>query len=173
MVDSISRMDIAFSIGANLGNRHAALAHAIKRLTDLIPDLLCSSVYETEPVGYTDQPTFLNCACIGSTFLPIDDIYALIQDIHNELSRKSRPRWHEREIDVDILIYGSQIIDTETIVIPHPRMHQRAFVLKPLSEIAPSMMHPLFNSSMLDLFERCEDEAAVEFNCTAEHLLYE
>ncbi|MFN5519702.1 MAG: 2-amino-4-hydroxy-6-hydroxymethyldihydropteridine diphosphokinase [Ignavibacteria bacterium] len=171
MVDASSRMEIAFSIGANLGNRQGALAHAINRLTDLIPDLICSSVYETEPVGYTDQPSFLNCACFGSTNLSIDDIHALIQEIHNELSRKSRPRWHEREIDVDLLIYGSQIVETETIVIPHPRMHQRAFVLKPLSEIAPSMMHPILKQSMLHLFNHCEDRASVEFHCTAEQLL--
>lgn len=171
MVDSQVRMDIAFSIGANLGDRHAALNYAVKRLTQSIPNLYCSSVYETEPVGYTDQPSFLNCACVGTTDRPVDVIYDLINAIHGELSRKQRPRWHEREIDVDLLIYGSHIIETETIVVPHPRMHQRAFVLKPLSEIAPSLMHPIFNQSMLQLFNHCEDGASVEFHCTAEQLL--
>ena len=171
MVDASSRMEIAFSIGANLGNRQVALAHAINRLTQSIPNLHCSSVYETEPVGYTDQPSFLNCACVGATDHSVDVIYDLINAIHGELSRKQRPRWHEREIDVDLLIYGSYIIETETIVVPHPRMHQRAFVLKPLSEIAPSLMHPILKQSMLHLFNHCEDRASVEFHCTAEQLL--
>ncbi len=164
-------MEIAFSIGANLGDRHGALSHAVKRLAELIPNIRCSSVYETEPVGYTDQPSFLNCACIGATDHHIDVIHDLIHAIHGELSRKHRPRWHEREIDVDILIYGSQIIETESIVIPHPRMQHRAFVLKPLSEIAPSLMHPISNLSMLQLFNQCKDKAAVDFHCTPEQLM--
>lgn len=171
MVDVHSKSIIAFSLGANLGDRPAALRHAVMRLKQLIPDLQCSSVYETEPVGFTEQPPFLNCACIGHTGESIELIHSLIQSIHAELHRQSRPRWHEREIDVDILIHGSQIIETDAITIPHPRMHQRAFVLKPLSDIAPNLVHPMFNQSMIELLKICPDESGIELYCDYEKLL--
>jgi 2-amino-4-hydroxy-6-hydroxymethyldihydropteridine diphosphokinase len=163
--------DIAFSIGANLGNRRSALLHAYMRLKDVIPDLLCSPIYETEPVGYVDQPAFLNCACKGTTSLPVNEIHSLIHTIHAELHRKTRPQWHEREIDVDVLLYGSTIIESKQLIIPHPRMHQRAFVLKPLSDIAPNLIHPAYNLTILDLLHQSEDESGIVFHCSAEELI--
>lgn len=171
MIDSVSMHDIAFSIGANLGERIYALRHAYLRLQAAIPDLICSPVYETEPVGYLDQPAFLNCACKGRTSLPIDAILSLIQTIHAELHRKTRPQWHEREIDVDLLLYGSTIIESDILTIPHPRMHQRAFVLKPLCDIAPNLIHPAYNLEILDLMHQCEDVSGITFHCSAEQLI--
>ncbi|NBO69733.1 MAG: 2-amino-4-hydroxy-6-hydroxymethyldihydropteridine diphosphokinase [Bacteroidetes bacterium] len=171
MTDNQTIHEIAFSIGANLGNRLSALRYAYMRLQDAIPDLACSPVYETEPVGYLEQPSFLNCACKGTTSLPIDEILSLIHIIHAELHRKSRPQWHEREIDVDILIYGSTIIESEQLNIPHPRMHQRAFVLQPLSDLAPSLIHPTYNLSILELLNRCDDKSGIILHCSAEELI--
>jgi 2-amino-4-hydroxy-6-hydroxymethyldihydropteridine diphosphokinase len=95
----------------------------------------------------------------------------LIQAIHDELHRKTRPQWHEREIDVDLLLYGSTIIESDILTIPHPRMHQRAFVLKPLCDIAPNLIHPAYNLEILDLMHQCEDASGITFHCSAEQLI--
>ena len=159
---------IALSLGANLGDRLSALKYAIKRMSEIIPDIVSSDVYETEPVGYTEQPAFLNCACIGHTNSSIEEILNLINSIHAELHRKPRPKWHEREIDIDILLFGDIIIESEHISIPHPRMHERAFVLKPLSEIAPGMIHPIRKQTISALLEQCDDHSEIIKYCKAE-----
>ena len=161
---------IALSLGANLGDRLTALKYAIKRMSEIIPDIVSSDVYETEPVGYTEQPAFLNCACIGHTESSIEDILSLINTIHAELLRKPRPKWHEREIDIDILLYGDVITESEHVSIPHPRMHERAFVLKPLSDIAPGLIHPKVQQTISALLETCDDHSEIIIHCTAEHL---
>ena len=156
---------IALSLGANLGDRIHALRYAIRRLSEFIPDILVSNVYETEPVGFKEQPTFLNCACIGHTKYSVEELLDLISTIHAELHRKPRPKWHEREIDIDILLYGDSILEHEHVIIPHPRMQERAFVLRPLSDIAPEMNHPLKQKSIIALLASCEDDSEVIFHC--------
>lgn len=153
---------IACSIGANLGNRMEALNYALSRLSSLVEELQCSSVYETEPVGYTKQPAFLNCACIGVTKASVSELMQLINEIHVELNRKPRPKWHEREIDIDILFYGDSIYREYDIEIPHPRMHERAFVLIPMAEIAPTFIHPTLRKTIEELYAQCPDTASVE-----------
>ncbi len=161
---------IALSLGANLGDRLSALTYAIKRMSEIIPDIVSSNVYETEPIGYTDQPAFLNCACIGYTSSSIDEVLNLIHVVHGELHRKPRPKWHEREIDIDILLFGDIIIDTDQISIPHPRMHERAFVLKPLSEIAPEMIHPKKEKTISELLVMCDDDSEIVIHMKSEEL---
>jgi 2-amino-4-hydroxy-6-hydroxymethyldihydropteridine diphosphokinase len=161
---------IALSMGANLGDRLSALKYAIKRMSEIIPDIVSSNVYETEPIGYTDQPAFLNCACIGHTESSIDEVLNLIHVIHGELHRKARPKWHEREIDIDILLFGDIIIETDQVSIPHPRMHERAFVLKPLSEIAPRMIHPKNENTISELLVMCNDDSEIVIHTKSEEL---
>ncbi|MEY3689637.1 MAG: 2-amino-4-hydroxy-6-hydroxymethyldihydropteridine pyrophosphokinae [Bacteroidota bacterium] len=156
---------IALSLGANLGDRLHALRYAIKSMSAIIQDIIVSNVYETEPVGFKEQPSFLNCACIGYTNSTLEEIMVLINAVHQALHRKPRPKWHEREIDIDILLFGDSVIESEHIMIPHPRLHERAFVLRPLSDIAPEMIHPLKQKTIQALMATCEDDSAVVFHC--------
>ncbi len=161
---------IALSLGANLGDRLSALRYAIKRMSEIIPDIVSSDIYETEPIGYVDQPAFLNCACIGHTESSIEEVLELISTVHSELHRKPRPKWHEREIDIDILLYGDTILENEQVTIPHPRMHERAFVLKPLSQIAPDLVHHKFMNTITELYSKCDDDSEIIIHSTSEDL---
>ncbi|HET7153184.1 MAG TPA: 2-amino-4-hydroxy-6-hydroxymethyldihydropteridine diphosphokinase, partial [Candidatus Kapabacteria bacterium] len=122
----------------------------------------CSSVYRTEPVGYKDQPDFLNCVVEISTQLPPDELMAAVKDIEQTLGRKKREQWHEREIDIDILLYGNTIAKTERYEIPHPRMHERKFVLVPLAEISQNAMHPRSGKTAGELLKNLASNDEVE-----------
>lgn len=152
---------IALSLGANLGNKAQSLEHALQLLDQKIDMLQCSSIYETEPVGYSNQPVFYNCACIGQTNASIDEIHLLIKAIEKELGRQVRPQWHEREIDIDILLYGDYSIQEELITVPHPRMQDRAFVMTPLLELAPLAKHPVLQQTVEQLHQICPDTATI------------
>lgn len=133
-------------LGGNLGDRLAALTEAL-RLLDATPGMrriACSSVYETEPWGVTDQPNFLNMVAAYETTLAPVDLLRACQSVEAEVGRVASYRWGPRLIDMDILLYGDQIVDSSEpdLQIPHPRMTQRAFVLVPLAEIAPDLSVP-------------------------------
>ena len=133
-------------LGGNLGDRLAALTEALARL-DATPGMRrvsCSSVYETEPWGVTDQPNFLNLAAGYETTLPPVDLLAACQSVEATVGRTASYRWGPRLIDVDILLYGDEVVNLTTpdLQIPHPRLHQRAFALVPLAEIAPDASMP-------------------------------
>jgi dihydroneopterin aldolase/2-amino-4-hydroxy-6-hydroxymethyldihydropteridine diphosphokinase len=129
---------VAFGIGANVGERRRAVDAAIAQLGDEVEITQVSSLYETAPYGHRDQPAFLNCCVIGETTLPARSLLALIGSIESRLGRKPRERWGPREIDIDLLLYGDEIIADADLVVPHPGLLERAFVLVPLAEIAPS-----------------------------------
>ena len=133
-------------LGGNLGDRLAALTEAL-HLLDATPGMrciACSSVYETEPWGVTDQPNFLNLVAAYETTLAPVGLLRACQSVEAEVGRIATYRWGPRLIDVDILLYGDQIVDSSEpdLQIPHPRMTQRAFVLVPLMEIAPDTKVP-------------------------------
>lgn len=153
---------IAFSIGANLGDRLLSMKRAISLLSESITDLQCSSVYETEPVGYNDQPVFLNCAICGYTDKSPELIIETCKRIEYTIGRQLRPKWHEREIDIDIVLFEDCILDSKDIAIPHPRMHLRAFVLQPLSEISPDRIHPVLKKNIKQLLSECTDTAKIK-----------
>ena len=124
-------------LGTNLGRRMAHLEKALRRLEDRngVRITRLSSVYETAPVGYLNQPDFLNaCAEIKTTRSPMDLLHILL-DVEQELHRVRRIRWGPRTIDLDLLLYDDRIIQEEQLVVPHPRMTDRSFVLVPLAEI--------------------------------------
>ena len=138
-------MPVAYlGLGSNLGNRKANLDQAVE-LLKAHPGIQInkvSSYYETEPVGYTDQPDFLNAAVEIETELSPRELLNTVLDIENKMGRKRTIRWGPRVIDIDILLYGTGQIEEEGLQIPHPRMMERRFVIEPLSEIAPELKLP-------------------------------
>ena len=132
--------DVYISIGTNMGERYENLQHAIRLLMDTkgVEVVRISSIYETAAVGYTDQADFLNIVVYVKTIHPPMKMLEICQSIENELGRIRVFRWGPRIIDLDILLYNRENIETECLTVPHPRMYERAFVLVPLIEIAPT-----------------------------------
>ena len=145
-------MNIAYiSIGSNIGDRLHHLTEAVRAL-HVHEGLLVtsvSSIYETAPVGYTDQADFLNMVVCVETGLEAQEILVICQEIEHELGRVRDIRWGPRTADLDILLYNNDTIETETLIVPHPRMHERAFVLIPLLEIAPLMASPMVDEGVI------------------------
>lgn len=135
---------VAIGLGSNRGDRLAALELAVGRLADLLDDLRCSRPYETEPMHLRDQPSFLNMCCVGRTSLRAGVLLGRLQAVEAEAGRRSGegPRYGPRRLDLDLLLYGEAVVDDPELQVPHPRMTERAFVLVPLSEIAPEWRHP-------------------------------
>ncbi|GAB1371067.1 2-amino-4-hydroxy-6-hydroxymethyldihydropteridine diphosphokinase [Candidatus Kapaibacterium sp.] len=154
---------IILSIGSNLGDRKYQLQKAIKliRDTNIINIEKISSIYETEPVGITGIPNFYNIAVIGNTLYKPDILLYLIKTIEYYLGRKKRPKWHQREIDIDIIDYHHEIIKKSKLEVPHSEMHKRKFVLIPLIEIYPEYYHVSLNMSIDDLIMECKDNTNV------------
>jgi 2-amino-4-hydroxy-6-hydroxymethyldihydropteridine diphosphokinase len=133
---------VAFGLGANLGDRKSAIAAALAELALNVEITAISSVYETAPYGLRDQPAFLNCCVAADTTRSARSLLGLAASLESRLGRRPRERWGPREIDIDLLLYGDQIIDEPDLVVPHPGLLDRAFVLVPLAEIAPQRAVP-------------------------------
>ncbi len=134
---------VYLGLGANLGDRMQNLIQAIDLLSRQAEIEQVSSVYETEPVGFKEQPLFLNAVCRIATKLSPRQLLNLVKKIEVTLGRIPSFPDAPRPIDIDILFYGNQVIETEELTIPHPRLTERAFVLVPLAEIAPDLVHPI------------------------------
>ena len=147
---------VYLSTGSNLGNREQNLASALAALTDIISVTAVSSIYETEPWGYADQPAYLNQVIAGVTGLSPLDFFQFLKKIENGLGRQPSFRYGPRLIDIDILTIGSLVLDTPELVIPHPRMQERAFVLVPLAETAPGWVHPVLHLGAKSLLEKVD-----------------
>ena len=129
------------ALGSNIGKKETYLKEAVKKLHEH-PEVqveLISSIYETTPVGYENQDDFLNMAVKISTSLRPEKLLSLTQKIEQELGRTREVRWGPRTADLDILLYNRENIETEQLVVPHPRMYERLFVLVPMSEICPEI----------------------------------
>lgn len=129
------------SLGSNMGDRLQMLKQAVRLLSEhpQIEVAAISSLYETEPVGFTEQEPFLNMVVHIRTELPALELLNVCQEIEQELQRKRIVRWGPRTIDLDILLYNQDNMESERLIVPHPRMHERAFVLIPLLEVNPSL----------------------------------
>ena len=149
--------------GSNIGDRLKHIQNAIHILSKMEEITLqkISSIYKTDPVGYEAQAQFLNgAAAIQTSLSPLSLLHTL-KNIETTVGRQHRIRWGPREIDLDILIYGDLCLQTEKLVVPHPEMHLRRFVLAPLAEIAPDVVHPVFQEAVQTLLERLEDDKSV------------
>jgi 2-amino-4-hydroxy-6-hydroxymethyldihydropteridine diphosphokinase len=148
-------------LGANLGDRAATLREAARRLGELGTITAVSSFYETEPVGFREQPSFLNAVIVLETDLPPAALFDALLAIERDLGRVRSFRNAPRTLDLDILLQDDLVMDTPELTLPHPRMHERAFVLAPLAEIAPDVRHPVFGSSAAELLAALPDQSGV------------
>lgn len=143
-------MEAFISLGSNMGDKEEALRQAVALLDghEAINVTAVSSIYDTDPVGYEDQDVFLNIVVKIDTTLEAQPLLEVCQQIEQELKRVRIVRWGPRTIDLDILLYHHDNIETETLIVPHPRMHERAFVLVPLAEIAKDVVLPSTNKTV-------------------------
>lgn len=139
---------VYLGLGSNLGDRYGRLIEALDRLEAHVAIDAISSIYETEPWGYVDQPRFLNTVCGGETDLAPQDLLGAVKAIETEVGREPTFRYGPRAIDIDILLYGATVIDQADVSIPHAHLHERDFVLAPLNEIAPEVVHPRFGKTI-------------------------
>ncbi|NPU84037.1 MAG: 2-amino-4-hydroxy-6-hydroxymethyldihydropteridine diphosphokinase [Syntrophaceae bacterium] len=150
-------------IGSNLDRPLERCREAVRRLakTDGIGFLRRAPYYKSEPAGLSDQPWFVNTVAEVRTSLPPRELLVRLKEIEEAMGRTPGPRWGPRRIDLDLLLYGQDVIREEGLAVPHPEMHRRRFVLAPLNEIAPWAIHPAFGVSMAGLMERLEDPLRV------------
>lgn len=142
---------VYLSLGSNVGDRETNLRTAIDKLAELGTVVAVSSVYETEPVDFTAQPWFLNCAVALRTHLMPKLFLAKVLAIEQQMGRRRLQPKGPRTIDIDILLFGNSVINTPQLDVPHPAMHQRRFVLEPLTEIAPDVRHPIFKRTVYEM----------------------
>lgn len=155
--------DVVLSLGCNLGDRIKTLNLAVSCLSDsgVMNNCKVSSYYETEPYGVRNQAWFINIVLRGeSDFCPEQLLY-LCKSLEYLLGRKPRARWHEREIDIDLLLVNGKSMQTDKLTLPHKLMHARNFVMYPLAEIAPNLHHPVFGKTMAELKIECEDDCEI------------
>ena len=153
---------VYISAGSNLGNRKANLEYALQSLTKrgVVPTEM-SSYFETEPVGFFEQPWFLNIAIKLETRLAPYELLDLCQEVENSYGRVRNLTKGPRTLDLDILLYDDIVVNQLRLVIPHPRMSERKFVLVPLAQIAPEVLHPVLKKTIRSLLEACSDPSVI------------
>ena len=158
--------DVYLGLGSNLGDKRAHIVRAVELLGEIAQVHQVSSLFKTEPVGNPDQDWFLNCAVEIDTALEPRQLLAATLAIERKLKRVRKIKDGPRTIDIDILFYGSRVVEESGLTIPHPRLHQRLFVLTPLEEICPGFAHAVLDETvkelLLGLDDHLHDQGAVE-----------
>ena len=150
-------------LGSNLGNRQHFLQEAIKLIElHIAPVIKISSIYETQSWGKTDAPDYLNQVIVIETDISAREVLREILAIELMLGRRREEKWGSRTIDIDILFYGTEIVNEEGLHVPHPELHKRRFTLEPLAEIAPDLVHPAINKSILLIKNELKDSLIVK-----------
>jgi 2-amino-4-hydroxy-6-hydroxymethyldihydropteridine diphosphokinase len=145
-------IDVYLLLGSNLGNREWFLERAGQEIEQAIaPIKKRSTIHQTPAWGKTDEPDYLNQALMLQTDMPAKDILQTILAIELVLGRERKEKWGSRTIDIDILLYGDEVISEPGLIVPHPQLHKRKFAMEPLIEIAPKLVHPIFNRTIAEL----------------------
>ncbi len=152
----IDQISVYLAFGSNLGDRCDNLHMALEKLSEKVTIIRASSVYETPPWGYIEQPAFYNQVLYGKTLLTPSELLTFVKEIEEKMGRVKNFQNGPRLIDIDILLFAEKMVNTENLVIPHPRMGERAFVLLPLSEIEPEMVIPGINKSVSALLRQVD-----------------
>lgn len=162
-VESRTMSQVYISLGSNLGDREKNIQEAIKLINEQrsIKVINLSSNYETEPVGFKEQDWFFNVVIELETTLLPQKLLVVLKQVEAKLGKKTERKWGPRTIDLDILLYDDLILNSQDLQIPHKLMHQRRFVLIPLTQIAPNIKHPVLNKTMKELVAELSDESKV------------
>ena len=154
-------MSVYFSLGSNLGDKEQNLRLAVQNIEKRIGRIISlSAFYATEPWGFSSKNTFLNAALCAETALPPMEVLEATQEIERKMGRTHKSvngAYGDRVIDIDLLLYGDLILDTPTLKLPHPLMQERRFVMEPLAEIAPDVVHPLLRKTMKEIEQMIDD----------------
>ena len=155
-------MAVYIALGANLGDRRANLAEALRRMEPDIQVEAVSALYESPPQPPAPPPAYFNAACRVATRLEPRDLLARLKRIEREMGRQTTERWAPRPIDLDIALYNDRIVDEGGLVIPHPRLAERAFVLRPLLDLDPDLTHPTTGERLADLLQGVETKSLTQ-----------
>lgn len=152
-------MNTYLGIGSNKGNKEKNIRTAINLISDMIGIIQkISNFYLTEPWGFISNKDFLNCVVLIDTKLLPDKLLKQISEIEKQLKRiRKSSSYEDRTIDIDILFYENEIIKSENLIIPHPKLQERLFVLMPMNDISPEFIHPIYNQTISELLEKCTD----------------
>ena len=145
---------VSVALGSNQGSRESHLQHAVVRLRQVLDELRVSSFIDTEPEGVGDQPLFLNGAVVGWSAVPPEELLNQLQAIEHERGRQRPFVGAPRTLDLDLILVGDLIVNTEQVVVPHPRFRTRRFVLEPLAEVAPDLVDPVTGHTVRELLHR-------------------
>jgi 2-amino-4-hydroxy-6-hydroxymethyldihydropteridine diphosphokinase len=153
---------VYLALGSNLGDRRENLRQAVAALTPQVDVKAKSHIYETDPWGFEDQPKFLNMAVKGLTYLEPEPLLRHLKRLEAALGRQSTFPNGPRTIDIDILFFEDRILNAPELTLPHPRLHERGFVLLPLMDLAPELVHPLLNKSIRELAASCNLDGVIQ-----------
>jgi 2-amino-4-hydroxy-6-hydroxymethyldihydropteridine diphosphokinase len=166
--NAITTGDIAaviyLALGSNLEDRKANLQAAIEACPPKVQPLAVSQIYRTPPWGYPDQAEFLNQVIKAETWLSPIDLLTYLKKMEVDLGREETFRYGPRRIDVDILFYGDMVLRSESLIIPHPRLHERAFVLVPLADLAPGLRHPVLGKTVRQMLSEVDQSGISIYN---------